>query len=151
MMIHAMAMNIYYNGRMYSYRELLEELDRGIHFAILPCGQVIQHNDPRSVLWQARGANETTCGVELLIPGVFDYTAFVSKLHTDEWVGYPIQQYQGLRTVMSHLVDLDYVQSPRTDWQLHEQQSGGRKPDPGPHFSQDRWMQMLLERWPHGK
>ena len=147
LMIHAMAEYIWYNGRMWNYRELLVELDRGIHFAILPCGQVIQFNDPRSVLWQARGANHSTCAVELLVPGVFDLDALYSKINSTSFL-YPAMQYDGLFTVMNYLYEnLEYVMDPVVDWQLHHEQSKGRKKDPGSSFDIGLWKGMLREQY----
>ena len=142
MMIHAMAMNIWYQNRMWHYADLLMELDRGIHFAVLPCGQVIQHNDPRTMLWQARGANRESCAVELLVPGVFDLDALYLKIN-EAGAGYPWQQYEGLLNIQRLLVAADYVISPEYNWDLHHVQSHGRKKDPGSAFDVTKWTDML--------
>lgn len=146
LMIHAMAMNIWYQNRMWNYAELLMELDRGVHFAVLPCGQVIQHNDPRSMLWQARGANRESCAVELLIPGVFDLDALYTKINNDGWI-YPRAQYVGLISIQRLLTAADYLHSPEYNWDLHHIQSKGRKRDPGSSFNIPMWTDMLREQF----
>ena len=146
LMIHAMAMNIWYQNRMWHYADLLEHLGRGVHFAILPCGQVIQHNDPRTTLWQARGANQESCAVELLIPGVFDLTALYTKINSDEHY-YRQSYYNGLLSIQRLLTAADYTRSPQFNWDLHSVQSRGRKHDPGSSFSIDKWTDMLREQF----
>ncbi len=145
LMIHAMAMFIWYKDRMWDYAALLQELGRGVHFAILPCGQVIQHNDPRTTLWHARGANRGSCGVELLVEGVFDLDALYRKIdqNTAAFNVYSREQYDGLLSVMDLLVQEEYVRTPYYNWDTHHSQSGGRKRDPGNSFDFATWIEML--------
>ena len=145
-MIHAMAMNIWYKGRMWHYADLLSELNRGVHFAILPCGQVIQHNDPRTILWHAKGANSESCGVEMLVPGVFDLDALYTKINSQEHY-YKHSYYKGLIDIQRLLVAKDYVRNPTFNWDIHSAQSRGRKQDPGSSFSINKWTDMLRNQF----
>ena len=146
LMIHAMAEYIWYEGRMWNYAELLHQLGRGIHFAILPCGQIIQHNDPRTTLWHAKGDNRDSCGVELLIPGVFDLTALYTEINSREHY-YHSTYYTGLLEIQKKLNKIGYLHSPTFNWDLHSAQSRGRKHDPGSSFSIDKWTDMLREEF----
>lgn len=146
LMIHAMAEYIYFEGRMIHAWELLEMLGRGSHFSIVPSGQVVQHADPRSTLWQARGANRESCGVEMLIPGVYDLTALYTKINSSEHY-YRQSYYDGLLTIQKHLKEQDYLRSPAFNWDTHSAQSRGRKFDPGSSFSIDKWTDMLREEF----
>ena len=80
MMIHAMAQNIWYESRMWNYYDLLTSLGRGVHFAILPDGQVIQHAPITRRLWHARDAHWDSVGGELLVSGVYELCALYSKI-----------------------------------------------------------------------
>lgn len=148
-MIHAMAQTIYYQGIMRDYTDLLHMLDRGVHFSILPCGQVIQHADPRTMLWHAKGANRESCGVELLVPGVFDLGALRSKIArpTAAYDVYTKPQYVGLMSIMDYLVEINYARSPEYNWDLHSIQSKRRKFDPGAAFSIPAWTEALRLRY----
>ncbi len=148
-MIHAMAQTIYYQGIMWPYTDLLDKLDRGVHFSILPCGQVIQHADPRTMLWHAKGANRESCGVELLVPGVFDLGALYAKIDrkTMAYDVYTLPQYTGLISIMDFLVESDYVRNPFYNWDIHSAQSHHRKKDPGAAFSVTAWTEDLRLRY----
>ena len=148
-MIHAMAEYIYYDGRIYHYTELLEELNRGVHFSVLPDGQAVHHNDPHTLLWHAAGANMESSGAELIVPGVYDLNSLYTKIHS-AWQ-YPRQQYEGLIDIMSFLHNSNYlIGSPNNskfNWDLHSVQSQGRKRDPGTSFNQQYWIGMLERRF----
>ena len=148
-MIHGMAQTIYYKGIMRDYTDLLHMLDRGVHFSILPCGQLIQLADPRTMLWHAKGANRESCAVELLVPGVFDLGALYAKIDRQvlAYDVYTFRQYTGLLSIMDYLVETDYVRSPFYNWDLHSVQSRGRKKDPGAAFSVRAWTEDLRLRY----
>jgi len=151
-MIHAMAEYIFYEGRIHHYVELLDELNRGVHFAVLPDGQAVQHADPHTLLWHAAGANMESVGVELLVPGVYDLGGLYTKIHS-KWQ-YPKAQYIGLLNIMSFLDDTGYLigkhatpNGQKFSWDYHSTQSRGRKKDPGSSFNQHIWMNMLEGRF----
>lgn len=150
-MIHAMAQNIWYEDRMWHYDELLRMLNFGTHFAVLPDGQAIRHNQPRTLLWHAAGANTTSCGVELLVPGVFNLPDLDKKIDGPSNFKYPHEQMEGLMNIMRFLVANKYVKEPVYDWNLHSVQSKGRKFDPGYAFSTIEWTEMLQKRYWNGK
>jgi len=151
LMIHAMAEYIYFEGRIVHAWELLEMLGRGVHFSITPAGQVVQHQDPRTTLWQAAGANRDSCGVEMLIPGVYDITALYTKINSSEHY-YTQSYYSGLIDIVQYLdKEKSYLHSPEYNWDLHSAQSRGRKHDPGSSFSVDKWTTMLREYVEHGR
>ena len=148
-MIHAMARTIYYQGIMWNYTDLLNKLERGIHFSVFPDGQVVQHADPRTVLWHAKGANRESCGVELLVEGVYDLGALRSLITrpTSAYDVYTRRQYVGLMNIMDYLVETEYVRSPEYNWDLHSIQSAQRKFDPGASFSVATWTEALRFRY----
>jgi len=145
-MIHAMAEYIYFEGRIVHAWELLDMLGRGSHFSITSAGQAVQHQDPRTTLWQAKGANRESCGVEMLIPGVYDLTALYTKINSTEHY-YKQSYYDGLLNIQRYLNSIDYLHSPAFNWDLHSAQSRGRKHDPGSSFSVDKWTDMLREEF----
>ena len=149
MMIHAMARDIWYEGIMQNYFDLLTSLGRGVHFVILPDGQVIQHAPITRRLWHARGANWDSVGVELLVEGVYDLGALYSKINknTAAFDVYSRGQYDGLLSIMDYLVEKDYVKSPYFNWDTHQSQSSGRKKDPGNSFDFATWTEMLRLRY----
>lgn len=149
MMIHAMARSIYYEGRMWDYFDLLNHLNRGVHFAVLPDGQVIQHAPIDNMLWHAKGANFGSIGVELLVEGVYDLGALHRKIDPNiaTFNVYSREQYDGLLSVIDYLVVKDYVRTPYYNWDTHHSQSGGRKRDPGNSFDFATWIDMLRLRY----
>lgn len=143
-MIHAMAEYIWHEGKLWHYAELLKYLGNGTHFAVHHTGQVVQHAEPRQMLWHAAGANQESCGVELLIPGVYTLTELYTKISGDGHDGvYHAAYYRGLLNTMKFLHDDGYVRMPEFGWELHSAQSKGRKRDPGSSFSVDQWTDML--------
>ena len=133
-----MAQYIWYKGKLWPYDLLLEELDRGVHFAILPDGQIVKHAEHTEVMWHARGANTRSVGVELIVPGVYDLAGLYRKIDGQPSMAYDVytrMQYQALMLLQGYLASYSFLADPRIDWTLHSVQSYGRKRDPGSAFS----------------
>lgn len=136
LMIHAMAQYIWYEGKMYHYDELLTKLSRGVHFAILPDGQIIKHASMDHMMWHAKGFNDKSWGVELIVPGVYDLGALYKKINRKcmAYDVYTREQYDGLLLLLAYMSRGGYISNPTTDWELHQHCSQGRKKDPGIAF-----------------
>jgi len=111
---------------------------------------VVKHGEPRDVFWHAKGANFTSVGVELLVPGVFTWDQWLPVIQQMPEAGvYTARQYDGLLTVMDYLVKDGYVTGNPAEhsWQRHSVQSKGRKPDPGEAFSSKKFNNMLKQHY----
>lgn len=136
-MIHAMAQYIWYDGHLHHYDELLTRLARGVHFAILPDGQIIKHSSIGNLLWHAKGFNNKSWGVELIVPGVYDLGGLYRKINRKcmAYDVYTREQYNAILLLLGYMASFGRILSPKTDWGLHEHHSQDRKRDPGASFS----------------
>ena len=146
-MIHAMAEYIWYKDRMWHYTDLLLELNRGVHFAILTDGQIVKHQDHTKVLYHAAGFNLASVGVELIVPGVYDLGALYSKINrkTMAFDVYTREQYKSIALLQGYLASHNFIRNPKIDWGLHSAHSQGRKRDPGYAFD-TRHLKEVLDR-----
>lgn len=141
-----MAEYIWYKGKMWHYTALLEYLGRGVHFAILPDGQIIRHAEHMMMMYHAKGFNMKSVGVELIVPGVYDLDGLYRKINR-ECMAYDVytrDQYRAILLLLGYLASYGYLKNPRTDWGLHEHHSQDRKRDPGAAFDATTLKELAL-------
>jgi len=71
-------------GRLSAW-ELLNKLGLSAHILITPKGERIRCRADAQVAWHAKGHNENSLGVELLVPGVFSIEA-LQQVTARSWV-----------------------------------------------------------------
>jgi len=149
LVIHAMGeyINSGEDG-VYPAAQFLEEVGLSVHFTVLPGGQVLQHLPISKRGAHARGYNVNTVGVELLVRGVQDYDS-LRKLMAYEGTTFELYgraQYQGLITIMQHLVD-NYWFDDGLQYTYHEDLSPDRKHDPGRAFDRSHLDEQVWKRF----
>lgn len=121
--------------------QFLDAVGLSAHYFITPSGMVLQCGGIGLAGRHARGHNQRSIGIELLVPGAHDLASLKEALRT-EWWSY--EQQKALRRL---LVILGFCPvrpesySPETGpldpsiWRVvGHSEIDGRKPDPGPRF-----------------
>lgn len=127
--IHAMALQIDYQGdRMYA-ASFLDELGLSAHALVTPDGSVIRCRRDDQVAWHAKGFNQDSLGIEFLVPNVYNYGDWLQRINL-AW-GTDAQMRAGAELIRKWCVE----------WPIHQikghnQIDPERKQDPGKGF---RW------------
>lgn len=145
--IHAMSEYIITNGDTMFALDFLNEIQLGCHYFIAPDGLVLQGVSPdfraphvgRSEFKGRKWLNETSIGIEFLVPGVNTYLEFLQALS----IGDPFtdEQYSSAAELVAK-IQKNYSEISGHRIIGHDAVSGddirgekrGKK-DPGPHFN----------------
>jgi N-acetyl-anhydromuramyl-L-alanine amidase AmpD len=123
----------------YPAHEWLQMLGLSAHFLIEPNGDVIKQRGTKEICWHARGFNENSVGIEVLVAGVWNYATFVKRIKED-WV--TADQMLTLIELSDDIIeyfDINHDQILR-----HSDISPGRKVDPGDGFKWDWYKSKLI-------
>lgn len=126
--VHAMCEWIAYKGNHYHAVDFLNEIGLSCHYMVGSQGSVIECADPKKrITWHAAGFNTHSIGIEVLVPGVYNYGTFIDKIKT-RWVD-PKQFSATCLLVQELMQDYPIYQLVR-----HCDISPQRKVDPGYGF-----------------
>ena len=144
--IHAMSEYVVSDGRVIYCTDFLNEIQLGAHYFISPDGVVTKGCDPRwrtphvgrSAYLGRKWLNETSIGIEFLIPGVNSYGEFLTKMRDVD--PFSTEQYEAGGELIARLKkDFPEINSRITG---HSHVSGDDvrgerrgKEDPGEHFN----------------
>lgn len=116
--------------------DFLEGLGLSAHYLMQPDGDVMQCRNPKYKAWHAKGFNENTIGIEVLIEGDLSYSKFLETLKTDY-----VKQEQ-----MKSLIQL--CKNLKSEFDIkkitrHSDIDPDRKFDPGAGFKWDYFTKQL--------
>lgn len=124
--------------RIYPAAEWLDHLGLSAHALVSPTGEVVRCRVDEEGAWHAKGHNEDSLGVEVLVPGVHTYATLLRAIRT-EYVT-PAAWTATLRLVRDWMrlwsIPVDRVQR-------HSDVDPGRKYDPGSGFAWAPFLDLL--------
>lgn len=143
--IHAMSEYLVYEGEVTFALDFLNDIQLGCHYFIAPDGLVLSGVNPdfrtphvgRSEYKGRKWLNETSIGIEFLVPGINTYDEFIKTLNTDH--AFSADQYQAgaeliARLKSSHPSILNRVIGHSTVSGDDVRGPGRGKLDPGQYF-----------------
>jgi N-acetyl-anhydromuramyl-L-alanine amidase AmpD len=118
----------------YSALEWLELLGLSAHFQLHPDGKFTKMRHTHDIAWHAKGFNINSVGIEVLVPGEWDYDGFIEQIKTD-WV--TPEQFDSLVEMTAGI--MDYYRILSKDVFMHSRLSPNRKYDPGSGFKWEKF------------
>ena len=140
--VHAMSEYIMHDGKELYAPHFLNKIGLSCHYMVLPHGGIMECSDPENrIAWHAKGFNENSVGIELLVPGLHDYESFLDAIKKPKWSG--MHQRQSLVKLTYNLFskfgnDLQVVR--------HSDIDPENKKDPGEGFQWD-WFMKIIGNW----
>ena len=117
----------------YHAHEWLQKDGTSAHFLLRPDGSFIKQRSTKKVCWHARGFNQDSVGIEVLVPGEYNYGTFLKAIKED-WV--TNAQYASLIEMSQGIIDFFSIHKVAR----HSDLSPDRKFDPGAGF---KWQYFL--------
>lgn len=118
--IHSMGEYIEAGDQEYFAKDFLDLLGYAAHYLICPSGVIIQCIGNDYMGAHAKGHNEGSIGIEILVPGVWEYETFKERIKTPYMTG---DQYTAAIELCRTLRTLNFVR--------HSDIDPSRKVDPG--------------------
>lgn len=141
--VHAMAYQIDYEGERLYAATFLERIGLSAHVLVAPDGQCIRCRSDREGAWHAKGFNTDSLGIEVLVPGVYDYDGFLGKIQT-EWVG--DRQLHATADVVANWCHRWGIGTEPGELDRHSDVSPQRKADPGSGFPWTDFLERVRSR-----
>lgn len=136
--VHAMAEFIDYQGERYFAPDFLNKIGLSCHYMVDPSGGVIECAHPlEQTAYHAKGFNTHSIGIEILVPGVFNYSDFINRIDTP-WVS------DSQMSATCNLVAWCFNNFPIDTLLRHCDVSPQRKKDPGLGFNWE-WLTDWLD------
>ena len=136
--IHAMAEYLEVDGKVLHARDFLNHIGLSCHYMVTPGGDTIQCADPTTrTTWHSKGYNSDSIGIEILVPGLMNYTKFKYRLGWSNWCS--DTQFTGA---------IDLCKSLRSIYPIdtvvrHSDLDPDRKVDPGRMFNWSLFLESL--------
>jgi len=145
--IHAMSEYLHHEDQVVFAMDFLNDIQLGCHYFIAPDGLVINGVNPdfrtphvgRSEYMGRKWLNETSIGIEFLVPGINTYDEFILALNSPKYLFSPEQYKAGAELIAILRGSYSSIENRIMG---HETVSGdsvrgkGRgKKDPGPYFN----------------
>lgn len=133
--VHAMAEYILMdNGEILHAYDLLKKIKLSAHRLITPGGITIVCREDSEKAWHAKGYNTNSLGIEILVPGVYDYEGFVYTMENDEewWT-----KKQVSKAIKEVEIWKDRYNLSNSQIKMHCEIDPQRKVDPGKYFPID--------------
>ena len=131
--VHAMAYQIDWEGERLYAANFLDKIGLSAHILVAPDGTGIQCRADTEGAWHAKGYNTDSLGVEILVPGVFDYGSFLQRI-AEPWCG--DKQFSSAVDVVADWCYRWGIGTEPGQLDRHSDVSPNRKSDPGRGF---RW------------
>lgn len=129
--VHAMAYQLDYQGERLYAASFLDRIGLSAHMLVAPDGTLIRCREDEQGAWHARGFNEDSLGVEVLVPGVYDYLSFVQRI-AEPWPSR--QQFQATIDLVQHWCARWGIGMTPGQLDRHCDVDPDRKSDPGRGF-----------------
>jgi len=140
--VHAMAYQIDYKGERLYAATFLERMGLSAHLLIAPDGTPIRCRGDREIAWHAKGFNQDSLGVEVLVPDVYNYDAFLTGID-DPWVRK--RQYITTVAAVRDWCNEWGIAPERGTLDRHSDIDPERKSDPGQGFPWERMVHRVQE------
>jgi N-acetyl-anhydromuramyl-L-alanine amidase AmpD len=122
----------------YHAHEWLQHDGTSAHFLLKPDGDFIKQRSTKKICWHAKGFNTNSVGIEVLVPGTYNYETFLEAIKKD-WVS--DIQYKSLIDMSQGIIDYFKIKKDRIV--RHSDISPGRKFDPGVGFKWEYFLDSL--------
>lgn len=83
--VHAIAEYIDTASRDYHCVDFLRKESLGAHYFVDPRGMILRTGDDESILYHARGHNEESIGIEIMVPGLHTLETFLRAIDQPHW------------------------------------------------------------------
>jgi len=138
--IHAMGEFIELGERDMPAWEYLDRLELSAHAFVCPSGVVVRARDDDQGAWHAKGHNQNTLGVEVLVPGVHTYATLVETIRSPY---IPDAAFRSLTALVKdwcrrHVIPADRV--------VGHDSLTSRKQDPGEGFPWESFLAEVFDR-----
>lgn len=124
--VHSIGQYIDTENEDYHAIEWLKKLGLSTHYFVDFTGPVIRCVNENDIAWHAKGFNTNSIGIELMVPGIFNYGSFLEKIKKP-WIGG--DQYDSLVKLVKDLKSRYDAKVVR-----HSDIDPSRKVDPGAGF-----------------
>lgn len=141
--VHAMAYQLDYEGEHIYAATFLDRIGLSAHILVAPDGTLIRCRDDEQGAWHARGHNTDSLGVEILVPGVYDYGSFLQRI-AEPWAG-DVQFSAAVDCVTQWCSTWNIPPEPGT-LDRHSDVDPDRKYDPGRGFHWDDFVTRVKAR-----
>lgn len=148
LVIHAMAETIQLDREIevrgkvievgnYSAHEWLVLLGLSCHFLLHPDGSFTKQRSTKEMCWHAKGFNDGSIGIEVLVSGSHNYDSFVEEIKTDYVTD---AQFNSLVEMSNGIIEYFGIEN----IVRHSDLSPDRKVDPGNGFKWDEFKNKLI-------
>lgn len=120
--------------------EYLRKIGLGAHYFVTPTGTVIKCGDDNHILYHAKGANRTTIGIELMVPGLHTMETFLGVIK-DHWC--PDVQFYAAAELTAQLCATHEIEVENVK---RHSDITSRKSDPGAGFEWKRFCDRVSMR-----
>jgi len=86
--VHAMAYQIDFQGERVYAASFLDAIGLSAHALVAPDGTIIRCREDDEGAYHAEGFNTDSLGVEVLVPGVYEYSTFLQRI-AEPWTAKP--------------------------------------------------------------
>lgn len=134
--VHAMAYQLdTKDGRLYAASFLDRVVKLSAHILVAPDATPIRCRRDDQVAWHAKGFNTNSLGIEVLVPGVYNYDTFLRAID-EPWVRQ--RQFNMVAGVIRHWRDKWGIDFEPGEIDRHSDVDPDRKHDPGEGFPWDK-------------
>lgn len=132
--LHAIAERFFHEGRIIDAVDFVHAIGLSAHIYVAPGGRLIRQRRDDQVAWHAKGHNQNSLGIEVMVPGLIvgpghsSYEDFVARIDTPGWL--PDDMFDALVWQCRKWKLLHRI----TTVDEHRALDPGRKRDPGTGF-----------------
>jgi len=139
--VHSMGENIDDGKSITPARDFLDDYKLSAHVLCKPDGDLIRCRSDEQTAWHARGHNRNSLGIEILVPGIHNYSTFLKAIKKVRWA----TEEQMVSTAAQVREWMDLYDIPISKVVRHSDLSPDRKVDPGTGFNWVRFKQLLVK------
>jgi len=135
--VHSMAYQLDLDGERLYAATFLEQIKLSAHALVTPDAQIIRCREDNQGAYHAKGFNTNSLGVEVLVPGVYDYASWKKRIDEPGWCS-PDQFEATIKLVRRWVADYGITKIYR-----HSDVDPSRKYDPGKGFDWDLFLKRV--------
>ncbi len=129
--VHAMGELINNGKKIQPARDFLDEYELSAHVLAEPNGDLIVCRSEDQVAWHARGYNQNSLGIEILVPGEHNYGSFLKAIKKTNWA-----TDEQMQSAAEQIAEWQHIYHINIDKVVrHSDLSPDRKVDPGSGFN----------------
>lgn len=134
--VHSMAEYLIHEGKKMHAPDFINAIGLSAHAFVCPDGQVIRQREDTEGAWHAKGWNKDSLGVEILVPGTWEYGPWLEEIKTP-WCNH-VQFYAAAGVVAQWARRWSIM-----DIRRHSDVDPDRKYDPGAGFDWDTFLELV--------